>query len=640
MEFFAYGTLVNQTYLKAICGGKFEFSYAKLKGYKKYSPQSGYPYIMERAGSEVEGVLYYGLDRSQFSKIDKYESEGNIYSREKVKVLTEEGKEIETYTYVGNIHNLRRTFGDHINVNILNRVEGYLEEKFGERVKLIYKDNDNEAPMDKEKQKENLSMKAKKELLGADIKNLINQCFESHYVTNYEADTELKYKGLPNLPNTEDMPLRTYQSYLTLSFNVLVLNQLEDEIVKNYGNIIYSPYPLYERTLSLLTALRFLNTHLYELLVYREGFFKDVSLESLSYLDLTKKAVITAREFFLSHKEEIRLVATEIRRNLNSGALSIGVEMEFSNLGYRTLKKNVSMKKDKDFCGFLYFNEFDMLRRLWKLGGHIDDHKLSEQNEKVGGFLEFAVGREGVYSKKSSPLTKSMYVANEFIRNLILFCNIKPHSLHINIQNTNPIDWNKENDVELLKCLILLAGDFRKTAKGNILEKRIFNKELVKDPNGALRFISENKHYQHGDTEFTVIEYQFPRLSMTRDYETLLAAFKGFQVAYNPRPFGSKLRVLKGAFIKNESKALEKWALDVKPVSAATIEAFLSYVSKGLFTENKGYVAHKKRYIDELLFKIEKELKSVNESISNPITFMRWDQEIPYEKLARKFLIS
>jgi hypothetical protein len=542
---------------------------------------------------------------------------------------------VEAWVYIGNIHNLRRVFGDHINVNIISRVEQFIEKKIGDRVELIY-----QAEEEGESSEKSIEIQAKKELLGAEVKELLNMAFEEQYVSTYDIDTELKFHGIPELPNLKDIPPKIYYHYVAFSYHVMILNQLEEHISRHFGTLTYYPFPLYEKTLSLLTALKFLNSRLYELLLYREEFLNKKEFENLTYLDLAKKAVITAREFFLSHQEEIKLLATEIRRNLNAGALSLGIEMEFSNLGYRTLRENVSWNKDRTFAGFQYFKEFDLLRRLWKLGGHLDDHRLSEQEDKQGGFLEFAVGRESIFSTKSSPLTKSLFISHEFLRELIMFTNIRPHSLHINIQNPHPVNWNKENNTELLKCLILLAGDFRKNKKGKIIEKRIYNKEIVRDPNGYLRFICENRHQHDENNVFSVMEYQFSRLSMTKDYEALIGAFKGFQVGYNPRPFGSKSSIIKQRVIREESRELEKWAGDVQPVSQTTIESFLSYVSQGLFTEKHGHPAHKKKYIEDLMFRIEKELKSVNESISYPLTFMRRDQEIPYEKMARKFLIS
>ncbi len=635
MNLFAYGTLMNKTILKAVCGKTFTSQEGNIKNFKKFSPRSGYPYIVQKEEHQVEGILYSGIDRDSMTKIDQYESEGTLYNREKIKVFTKKGI-VEAYTYIGNLHNLRRVFGEHIDVGMLARIEEYIEKRIGERIEIIY--NYSTATNPSEKNIESLS---KKELLGAEIKEVINMFFNEEYVSNYVIDSELKFKGIPTLPLNEEIPPKIYSNYVDFIFHTMILNQLEEHISKNLNELVYYSYPLYEKTLSLLTALRFFNSRLFDLLIYREDFFKGKDLKSLQYLDIAKMAVVVGKELYFSHPEEIRLIATEIRRNLNPGLLSIGLEMEFSNLGYQTLKPKVPLEQDKVYHGFRYFNHFDMHRLLWKLGGHLDDHKTSIQKEKIGGFLEFAVGRESIYNKSnSSPLTKSLYLSNAFLSEMIMFTNIKPHSLHINIQGNYDINWKKENNPELLKCLILLGGDFRKTKNGKIVERRIYNRELIKNKEGVIRFICENKRWSYNRKEYPIIEYQFPRLSMMKDYESMVGAFKGFQTAYQPRPFISKVQLVKNPMFKKESEVLEKWANNITPVSKTTVENFLSYVEKGLFTENNGQPAHKKKYIENVLFKIEKDLKSANESISDPRKFIRRNQDIPYAKLARKFLVS
>lgn len=634
MNLFAYGTLMNKTYLKAVCGKSFESKEGVIYHYKRYATESGYPYIVPEENSQVEGILYFGIDSESMGKIDKYEAEGTIYNREKLKVQVKDGQEIESFVYVGNVYNMRRVFGEHINVNIVSRVEEFIENKIGERLGVLYRfASDN--PSDQE-----LEILSKKEFLGAEIKEVLAMFFNNEYVSNYAIDNELKFRGLPEFPNQENIPVKIYYNYLSFIFHEMILSQMEEHIYKNFSYITYSSYPLYEKTLSVLTALKFLNSRLLDLLFYMEDFFKNKNFKKITYLEMAKRCVMIARDLFLAHKEEIRLIAMEVKRNQNPGLLSLGIELEFSNLGYKTSKKNVSFQQDKAYSGFKYFNDFDLLRRLWKIGGHVDDHKLSEQEEKRGGFLEFAIGRESVYTGESSPLTKSLYTCNALISELIIFTNIKPHSLHINIQNNKGIDWKKENNTDFIKCLILLGGDFRKIPSGKIVERRIYNQELVKDPNGYIRFICENRHSYHKTKAHSIIEYQFPRLTMMKNYELIIGAYKGFQTAYNPRPFGSKVSLLENLRIKHESSELKKWACNVKPVSNDIIEDFLELTEEGLMTENQGKPAHSKRYIDDLMFGIEKELKSINESISDPSRFMRLNQDIPYQKLVRKFLIS
>ena len=247
MNFFAYGTLMNRTYLKTVCGKNFKFKKAVLNHYQKYASESGYPYVVEKENTKVEGVVYYDVDKESFEKIDKYECEGDLYIRRKVEVALEDGKELEAYVYIGNIYNLRRTFGDRINVKIVQRVEEFIENKVGERIEMLYHPG-----VINNSQK--IELLAKKELLGAEIKEVSNMYFNDEYVSNYAIDNELQFQGLPELPAQEGMPEKIYKNYIQFIFHTMVLNQLEDHITKNFKNLIYYSYPLYEKTLSLLPS--------------------------------------------------------------------------------------------------------------------------------------------------------------------------------------------------------------------------------------------------------------------------------------------------------------------------------------------------------------------------------------------------
>ena len=99
MKLFVYGTLMNPNTVKRLTGKSPTYEKAFLIGYEKYS--IGYiPYIIKNKDSKVEGLLITNLDEKDLKKIDRYEGEGYLYTRKKVEVTTENGKE-RVYVYVG-----------------------------------------------------------------------------------------------------------------------------------------------------------------------------------------------------------------------------------------------------------------------------------------------------------------------------------------------------------------------------------------------------------------------------------------------------------------------------------------------------------------------------------------------------------
>jgi gamma-glutamylcyclotransferase (GGCT)/AIG2-like uncharacterized protein YtfP len=108
---FVYGTLLDQNYLSSLTGKRFRHRPAVLEGFERIVPNGGYPYIIRRAGSSVEGLVVFDLDSASLAILDHYESEGTLYLRRPVEVLSG-GARVVCDTYVGNAETLKRMFGD------------------------------------------------------------------------------------------------------------------------------------------------------------------------------------------------------------------------------------------------------------------------------------------------------------------------------------------------------------------------------------------------------------------------------------------------------------------------------------------------------------------------------------------------
>lgn len=106
MNVFVYGTLIEKSCLHELTGKQFTTSPAILKDFKKFTSHLGYLYIVPDKGSRVEGFLVHDVDPQSIQKLDRYESKGRLYMREKV-VATCGRKKIPCETYVGNQQVLR-----------------------------------------------------------------------------------------------------------------------------------------------------------------------------------------------------------------------------------------------------------------------------------------------------------------------------------------------------------------------------------------------------------------------------------------------------------------------------------------------------------------------------------------------------
>ncbi len=103
---FVYGTLMRrERAAHLMAGGDYAGDYV-LSGYALYD-LGNYPGILAKAGSEVEGEVYYVSD-AMLSAMDDYEDEGSLYHRRRVTVTGAQGS-LGVWTYVyAHAHDVRR----------------------------------------------------------------------------------------------------------------------------------------------------------------------------------------------------------------------------------------------------------------------------------------------------------------------------------------------------------------------------------------------------------------------------------------------------------------------------------------------------------------------------------------------------
>jgi gamma-glutamylcyclotransferase (GGCT)/AIG2-like uncharacterized protein YtfP len=85
--------------LQRVIGSRVRGTPAILQGYGRYRLRKQvYPGIVERPGEAVEGVLYCGLSRAQWRRMDAFE--GRSYRRQRVSVQGPRGTSVTAWTYV------------------------------------------------------------------------------------------------------------------------------------------------------------------------------------------------------------------------------------------------------------------------------------------------------------------------------------------------------------------------------------------------------------------------------------------------------------------------------------------------------------------------------------------------------------
>lgn len=109
VDLFVYGTLRDKRLLQQLTGKPFRTSPACLKDFKKWTTPAGYAYILPNKGSKVEGLVVWGIDPESLRRLDRYEDEGQLYFRKKIRVICGK-RRVACQAYIGNSRLHRRGF--------------------------------------------------------------------------------------------------------------------------------------------------------------------------------------------------------------------------------------------------------------------------------------------------------------------------------------------------------------------------------------------------------------------------------------------------------------------------------------------------------------------------------------------------
>jgi|GEM_PF-269816 len=605
-KLFVYGSLNNDYHFQLLTGRILPSEMALLLNHRKISPANGFPFAISWQGSTIEGRVLFDITPSILEKLDDYESEGDLYFR-KIAQVRMGGELHNAYVYVGNAQALQHYFErgykerDRIEEFVHKSVNHYLEEQ-ADRCLVV----------DQEK----LPLKVTRELLSEEIHGLMRQYFHDAGLPPFIIKHEIEKANIPELSwvTANRKALRYADNYMTLATKFMVFNQLEERFRDEYRAHVTVSDSYYMHTISALMALK--------LLVDQNQQFQSALTQlgvnrfdpSFKYTDYAVAAIFIAEELYTKPRADE--VADWIQSNRRVGVSPLGAELEFSNLGVRAIKATEG--EDPVYDSFYYFYQFDLMRRGWKLGAHIDDHGfLTSTDVHSRGFLELAFGRYKLLGDVSKPATQDPWILAQIINLAILFIQVKPHSLHLSIEIALDAPFKPLEDPEFFLCLLLLGGDLREDQYGKLREMRIFGGEIL-HPDVGVCLSRLNRHHQDPDDRkwSTVVEYQFPRLKYDYDYQPLIMALKGFQLEANPYPLKDCRDCPHQDWHEELESSLMQWATFPTPISKSGLGKFLEIVEAGLDKEAAIIGPEYGRYAQRVLGRIEEQVKRRNQRIS------------------------
>jgi len=380
--------------------------------------------------------------------------------------------------------------------------------------------------------------------------------------------------------------------YLRLIYRHYVLGFALQLLRKYHHKDLPPPEPgCYPDAVYVLDALEWLHTHAAEINRSIEACMEQVEADGTRSLYIyCLQSYILTRRIMRNHGPALGR-RHAIRQGCVGGRMPLGAELEFSNLGYRASFEHMFLRhgREKTFHNFIHFHHFFLGDVSWRLGGYLDHHVRLRRFLPVpwiGGFFEYALVRMDYPRRFSMPLTCDPGFLAQYVQSVIRFVpEIAPHSLHLNIE-TFP---HAEMDVPALsdyQCLLLLGGDMRVDADGQMREQRLCRHELMK-------MVRQRQHLSLFDNQrHQVNEYAFLRLHRSCEpavWTTVFLALKGFNAVS-----------LVGDDAPDPINDLALWGRRPQALEYSQIEAFVRRVRHGLEHEQSYSCVELNRYMGDL----------------------------------------
>ena len=597
---FVYGTLTDAYVLNVITGEKPQAQEAVLEGYEKVSSLKSFPYVAPRAGASVEGLLVRGLSAKALAQIDQYEAEGELYVRRKATVRTADGAQ-EAYIYAAGPE--LKTFEPPPDLEVADRVAEFIKRRIEGTIA---------ADVPAQSQIRELEIRARGELLGDAVEDLVRGHFDHPGLPQFVVKHRLEESGLPSLAWLKREPdaAKYTPRYLRFIVKTIIFNQIEGRVRHDFRGAVRVADKYYEHAVSSLAALQFVADSLGPISEIMESLGVAAYDADLEYIDYAVAAIFVADELY--SRERLEPYIERIKENRARGGEPLGCEVEFSPLGADVI--GAAPDEDPAYDGFYYFDDFDLGGRLWKLGGHVDNHRVvTPDRGRVRGFLEFALGRYKILGDLSKPVTADPVILSDLANAVVAFAEMRPHSLHVSLQLEEGRPLGPPPPSRHLICLLIMGGDIN-FDEGHVLrEKRVHNREIYNEFTG-LDFSRCNEHRSRPDDDrpASVVEYEFPRLFYEHSYVDLVMALKGFQLASNPPPLDLSPDATHLAYNREVEAELLTWAEAPYALDKDDIDDFVATAEEGLAYETRHLDGHPPAFCRVWVDKIERKLKSYN----------------------------
>jgi gamma-glutamylcyclotransferase (GGCT)/AIG2-like uncharacterized protein YtfP len=652
---FVYGTLMNPSVFRAVLGRRLVtvpsdadgrdalFACdAVLNNYKKISPDSTYMYAVPDPQGCIRGYLVGPLPGECMAALRSYE--GRNYSRRTLQVQTAKGPQ-RAVVFVGNLKQLKHAFGypfrDPFKQEVLLRakIDSALLEAEKEQLHTTEGDLATECGLGTS----TIARRAVGQLHGSTIRDLVRQHFEAGGISDYAIRHSLRNEPLRDFARiVADSQAQTVApNYLALVIRQAMFNEIEDRIYQDFRyelDHMSSGEDFYERTASCLAALRLLNagSSFVDNLVSQRlaslpfGSKRGLQaamhcgLETSHLVDYVRSAIVAADAIYSASagREQVQF----IRNHMGGGHVPFGAEMEFSNIGHGVIRDpQARVLRDPQYDGFLYFTDFALDVLTWKLGGHIDDHHEKFSPLPRRGFFELALGSLSIEADLSKPVTDDPWVLNQLIQECMRFYRIAPHSVHISLQiRSRRPSTDRILPIGILKCLFAIAGDPVGGEDGKVRINRLVSDEIIRnDPSPSMLFseVSLRRSHDAGDSPPLasaatagryVQQFKFMRLSPRLNYEPIVMALKGIQLALSPGTFMTAAQFEQHRKHRKTFEELISWGADPQPIPLEQIEEFLGAVHQGLSTEHRARSAHSGAYVAWSLSQLRDMLRSFN----------------------------
>lgn len=586
IDLFVYGTMMNDHHVQLLLNRKVESEPATLYNYMRVVPPGAFYFIVRQYGSVTYGRLLKNLAKDEIARLDAFEDEGDLYFRRVVVVRTNDNKRRRCMTYVGNIPALQKSFGKEILFE--DRYSLYLERKIDQLLERIEPD------------RHEITRRALRELMGSAVDSLIESHFDGNYICNYimiQAFNEAKPPLLANvLSNRELLPYA--DNYMKFACKHIVFNQFVEIIRHQFPDAVRLSKKYFRHGLAVLLAFLYYNRNRSKI----ELLLKEKSLDRIVpgrlYRDYAVLCIGLVEDVY--KRSEMQGIIDYVEQNWYSTPTPLGAELEFSHIGSRAV--DAEPGEDPVYDGFYWFNDFDLQRRTWRIGGHVDSHRnIMPGSERHRGFFEYALGRFNIVGDLSRPLFDCPWAMSKLINEAVKFIDIPPHSLHISMELSGVHSHITDTPHKMsdLVCLLLLGGDLRHDESGKLREWRIYNRELDSNRSDSLNFSSRKFHYSRPDQKEAdasdVMEYKYIRLrNEETDYTNLIVALKAYQFETHARPLGIPPQ---GKKELPEQYFLREWAAAPKAISSEDIQSFVETLERGMREEHKTTQLDRRRRI-------------------------------------------